>query len=315
MKSNALRVGLAQISPVWLDKQKTLEKVVDYILKASKEGCDMVCFGEALVPGYPFWLEFTEGARFNDAKQKEIFALYHANALDIDADLLDIKRVAKENKIAVYLGSIERGKNRGGSSLYCSLLYINQEGELVSCHRKLVPTYEERLVWSPGDGNGLQVHEIGDFVLGGLNCWENWMPLSRVALRAQGENVHIAVWPGSIRNTENITPFIAFESRSYVISVSSLMRKSDIPSHFDFSEEMIAKAPEVLADGGSCIASPDGKWLVEPVVGEEILITADLDYTMINRERQMLDITGHYSRPDVTKLIVNRERQGLVNFK
>ena len=205
--------------------------------------------------------------------------------------------------------------DRGGHSLYASLVYIDREGQIQSVHRKLQPTYEERLTWSPGDGNGLVTHKLKQFTVGGLNCWENWMPLPRTALYAQGENLHIAVWPGNDFNTKDITRFIARESRSYVISVSSLMRKTDFPEATPHLQEILAKAPDILAKGGSCIASPDGEWLLEPVLHKEGLIVATLDFDRIYQERQNFDPVGHYSRPDVTKLSINRDRQTTVVFK
>jgi nitrilase len=132
---------------------------------------------------------------------------------------------------------------------------------------------------------------------------------------AQGENLHVAVWPGSKRNTEDITRFIAVESRSYVVSVGGLMRKSDFPPGTPHLDRILEKAPDMLTDGGSCIAGPDGKWILEPQPGEEGLYTASLDINRVYEERQNFDPTGHYSRPDVTQLMVNRERQSLVSFK
>ena len=140
------------------------------------------------------------------------------------------------------------------------------------------------------------------------------MPLPRTALYGQGENLHIAVWPGNGNNTKDITRFIARESRSFVVSVSSLMKKEDFPITTPHLEEILAKAPDVLANGGSCIAGPDGEWLVEPVLNKEGLIYKTLDFNRIYEERQNFDPVGHYSRPDVTKLTVNRERQSTVEF-
>ncbi len=313
---NLLKVALAQISPVWLDKNATLQKIETTIKEAAKEKAELVVFGEALLPGYPFWLALTNGAAWDLKINKELHAHYVRNAIQIEAGELDaICKLAKEHKIAIYLGMIERAKDRGGHSLYCSLVYIDQKGDIRSVHRKLQPTYDERLTWSPGDGNGLQVHPLKEFTVGGLNCWENWMPLPRTALYGQGENLHIAVWPGSENNTKDITRFIARESRSYVISVSSLMRKEDFPLDTPYLNEILKKAPDILANGGSCIAGPDGEWLLEPILHKEGLIYHTLDINRVYEERQSFDPVGHYSRPDVTKLTVNRERQSSVAFE
>ncbi|QHI37061.1 Aliphatic nitrilase [Kordia antarctica] len=314
--SNELKVALAQIAPVWLDKSKTLEKIKKQILDASQENCELIVFGEALLPGYPFWVSHTNGAEFNSTTQKEIHAHYVKNSVQVEkGDLDEICNLAKQHSIAIYLGLMERAADRGGHSIYCSLAYINQEGSIESMHRKLMPTYEERLTWASGDGNGLRVHSLKDFTLGGLNCWENWMPLPRAALYGMGENLHIAVWPGSEVNTKDITRFIARESRSYVISVSSLMHKKDIPDTIPHLEEILNTIPDEMANGGSCIASPDGEWLVAPVLHKEGLIIATLDFNRVLEERQNFDAVGHYSRPDVTQLTVNRERQSTIKIR
>ncbi|WP_046743009.1 carbon-nitrogen hydrolase family protein [Kordia zhangzhouensis] len=314
--SHELKVALAQIAPVWLDKNGTLLKIKHEIKNAAKNGCELIVFGEALLPGYPFWIAHTNGAEFNSTVQKEIHRHYVQNSVQIETgDLDEICELAKLHSIAIYLGIMERAADRGGHSIYCSLVYINPTGEIRSVHRKLMPTYEERLTWASGDGNGLQVHALKDFTVGGLNCWENWMPLPRAALYGMGENLHIAVWPGSDVNTKDITRFIARESRSYVISVSSLMRKTDIPETIPNVDKILANIPDELANGGSCIASPDGEWLVAPILHEEGLIIATLDFNKVLEERQNFDAVGHYSRPDVTQLILNRERQSTIKIK
>lgn len=306
---STLKVALAQLSPAWLDKAATLEKVKTAIAAAGEQAAELIVFGEGLVPGYPWWLSLTHSSAWDDRIQKEIHAHYARNAVQIEkGDLADIQALAQKHRIAIYLGLIERPTDRGGHSLYCSLAYIDARGKICSVHRKLQPTYEERLTWAPGDGHGLQVHSLKDFTVGGLNCWENWMPLARTALYGLGENLHIAVWPGAVRNTENITRMIAQESRSFVISVSSLMRKSDFPPNTPHLDYILENCPEVLADGGSCIAGPDGKWILEPQAGNEGLFFETLDFNRVLEERQNFDPVGHYSRPDVLKLSVKRER-------
>ena len=313
---NILKVALAQISPVWLNKLETIKKIESSIKNAAKEKAELIVFGEALLPGYPFWLALTDGAQWDKKVNKELHAHYVRNSIQIEAgELESICKLAKKHRMAIYLGIMERAKNRGGHSIYATLVYINQEGEIKSAHRKLQPTYDERLTWAPGDGNGLQVHSLRQFTVGGLNCWENWMPLPRAALYGQGENLHIAVWPGSEHNTKDITRFIARESRSYVISVSSLMKKTDFPKDTPHLDAILKKAPETLANGGSCIAGPDGEWLVEPILHKEGLIYHELDFNRVYEERQNFDPVGHYSRPDVTKLTVNRTRQSTVEFE
>jgi nitrilase len=318
MNSNQdiLKIGLAQMAPVWLDRDKTLEKICAFIEDATSQNCELVVFGEALVPGYPFWVARTDGARFNTQLQKEIYAHYLQQGVQIEAGHLNrVCQLAKEKKIVVVLGTVERAADRGGHSMYCTLVYINNNGTITHRHRKLMPTYEERLVWSIGDGHGLQVQKLKNFTAGALNCYENWMPLSRSALYGQGEDLHIAIWPGSVHNTENITRFIAQESRSFVISVSGLMRKSDIPDYIPHTGVIAENCEEILANGGSCLAGPDANWIIEPQVDTEGIFTAIIDYAKVREERQNFDPAGHYSRPDVTQLIVNRDRNTIVKFK
>ncbi len=314
--NSTLKVALAQVAPVWLNKEKTLQKVLDAIDEAATSGCELIVFGEGLVPGYPFWLALTGGAEWNTVVNKELHAHYLRNAICIEQD--DLKAVcdlAKRTKMAVYLGVIERPLDRGGHSVYASLVYINEHGEIKSVHRKLQPTYDERLTWAPGDGHGLEVHPLKQFTVGGLNCWENWMPLPRAALYGQGENLHIAVWPGSDHNTKDITRFIARESRSFVLSVSSLMNRTDFPKDTPHLNQILDSAPQTLANGGSCIAGPDGEWIIPPQLNTEGLIIETLDFNRVLEERQNFDPVGHYSRPDVTQLTVDKTRQSTIRIK
>lgn len=307
-KSEKLTIAMAQIAPVWLDRAATLTKVVDYVARAGQSGARLVAFGEALVPGYPFWLEHTDGARFDSALQKRLYAHYVDQAVDIDAgDLEPLCSAARAAGIWVVIGIIERDRARG-QSVFCSLVLVDDNGAVRNVHRKLMPTYEERLVWSPGDGAGLRTFPLAGFRLGGLNCWENWMPLARSALYAQGEDLHVAAWPGNCRNTATITPFIAREGRSYVLSVSGLLRHEDISAHLPESDLLRAQLPAVCADGGSCLAAPDGSWVIEPCASDERLLIAEIDHARVREERQNFDAFGHYARPDVLELRVRRQR-------
>ena len=316
MSKDQIKVALAQLAPVWIDRQATVNKIVDTIRQSIDENPDLMAFGEGLIPGYPFWVELTEGAKFDDPRQKELYAHYVDQAVQIEAGHLDeICAVAKETSTALYLGIIEKAQNRGGHSLYCSMVYVDKSGEIGSVHRKLMPTYEERLVWSPGDGNGLRVHSLGPFTVGGLNCWENWMPLPRAALYGQGENLHVAIWPGGYKNTNDITRFMAKEGRSFVVSVSGLMRPQDIPQNMPHRQAILdGFKNDFLANGGSCVSGPDGQWIIEPQVEKEGVFYATVDHAKVREERQNFDPVGHYSRPDVTKLTVDRRRQSTVDF-
>lgn len=314
--SRYMTVALGQLAPVWLNKAQTIDKILSAIHQAADGGAKLIAFGETLLPGYPFWLERTGGAEFNSAKQKRIHSHYLQQAVNIEnGDLDPICKLAAQRNITVIVGTAERASDRGGHSIYCSLVYIKESGQINHVHRKLMPTYEERLTWSPGDGHGLQVSPLGDFTVGALNCWENWMPLPRAALYAQGEDLHVAIWPGGEHNTRDITRFIAKEGRSFVMSASGLMRPQDFPADTPYVEDIIADAPTFFANGGSCIAAPDGEWVIEPQIGEEGVYVATIDHHQVFEERHNFDPVGHYSRPDVTQLSVNRARQSTVKFE
>lgn len=310
-----MKAALCQIAPLLLDRAATLEKVAGAIRDAASKGATLACFGETLVPGYPLWLERTDGARFDSELQKRLQSLYLREGVCIeDGDLAPAQDTARETKCWVVLGVAERPRDRGAHTIYCSRVVIDDEGRIASVHRKLMPTWEERLAWGVGDGHGLVVHEVGGFTLGALNCWENWMPLARAALYAQGETLHVAIWPGGEHNTRDITRFIARESRSYVLSASGFVRGRDIPADFPARDRIVQSEDEVILNGGSCAAGPDGEWLLEPRVCEEGVFIVEMDPARVREERHNFDPSGHYARPDVLRLSVDRRRQRPADF-
>ncbi|MEV8633844.1 carbon-nitrogen hydrolase family protein [Streptosporangium sp. NPDC051023] len=304
-----MRIAAAQARCPWLDPAAGTAKVLDLLGKAAADNVELLAFPETFLSGYPFWVEHTGGARFNDPEQKRAYAAYLDAAVELDGpELRTVTEAVRDLGVFTYLGITERARG----TVYCTLVAISPEQGVVGAHRKLMPTHEERLVWGSGDGHGLRVHRVGGLNVGGLNCWENWMPLARQALYAQGEDVHVSVWPGSTRLTTDITRFIAMEGRVYSLAAGALFSYADLPSGFPFRDELAERGSR--CDGGSAIAGPDGEWIVPPVSGEERLVIADADPAVVRGERQSFDPVGHYSRGDVFRVEVDRRRLSPARF-
>ncbi|MFI0405744.1 carbon-nitrogen hydrolase family protein [Actinomadura sp. 3N508] len=298
-----MRVAAAQARCPWLDSAAGVAKVVEFLERAAADHVELVAFPETFLSGYPFWVEQTGGARFDDPDQKRAYAAYLDAAVEVDGpELRVIAEAARDLNVFTYLGITERVRG----TVYCSLVAFSPGEGIVGVHRKLMPTHEERLVWGIGDGHGLRTHRVGGFAVGGLICWENWMPLARHALYAQGESLHVSVWPGSSGLTGDITRFIAREGRVYSLAAGALLSYADIPADFPFHDRLADRASRY--DGGSAIAGPDGQWVVPPVSGEECLVTADIDPAVVRAERHNFDPAGHYARADILHLQVDRRR-------
>ena len=310
-----MRIAAANARPRWGQPDAGAERVAEWIAWAGADGIDVLAFGETHLGGYPFWVSVTDGARWDAPDQKQAYAYYLDAAVELDGPQLRlIAEAAAEHRVFTYLGIVERRADTARGSTYATLVAIDPDAGIVSAHRKLQPTYEERLVWANGDGNGLRVHTFtgreGETVrLGGLNCWENWMPQARLALYAAGEDIHVSAWPGAVRNTIDITRFVALEGRVFSLAASTILGRTDIPADFPLADELPAGD---YTDGGSAIAAPDGSWLVEPVADDERLVVADVDLARVREERQNFDPAGHYARADVFQLRVDRRRQSVV---
>ena len=311
-----LRVAIAQIAPVLLDRDATLEKVHARVREAADAGARLVAFPETIVPGYPTWLARTDGARFDDPLQKELHSRYLDQALELPGpELQQLLALSSEVDVAIDLGCAERGRQAGRGTLWASALWIGTDGSW-SSHRKLVPTYEERLAWGPGDGHGLRVHDRDGWRVGALNCWENWMPAARMSLLAEGEEVHVSLWPGSPELTGNLSRVQAREGRTYVLAASGVLRPEDVPLDLPGRDALLAGLGDsVLHGGGSRIVGPDGRDIEAADEPVETLLVADLSASKLRGERQNFDPTGHYHRPDVFKIEVDRTRRAPVEFR
>lgn len=294
--SDMIQIAGIQIAPIFLDALKTWKKLEGYIREAKSNGAELVTWGETLIPCYPTWI-WVQAPRNH---QKTIYGKYWKESLKINESniIKEMKALAKELGIMMMGGIAEKD----GASIYCTLLTINQDGKVLGRHRKVKPTYLERLVWADGDGLGLKTYKLNDVKIGGLNCWENWLPLARAKLHLQEEILHVAVWPGSLELTQDISRFIALEGRSWVISVSGLFRPDDV-SHLEKDEfpikDILESREKSWQNGGTVIVDPRGKVVAGPLVDEEGIIYASIDPILAIEERHDLDISGHYSRFDI----------------
>ena len=296
------RVAIAQFAPVYLDKAASLVLALQIIQDSKKRGAELVAFGETWLPGYPAWLDVCPNVGlWEHLPTKQVFARLRQNSVTIPGpEIAALCEAAGDLKTNVVIGVNERIEaGPGNGTLYNSLLTITPEAELANHHRKLVPTHTERLIWGHGDGQGLSSVKTGVGRIGGLICWEHWMPLARMAMHNSGEHVHIAVWPTVNELHQLCSRHYAFEGRCFVLAVGLMMPTRDLPSELRAGTNMQKRPGEWLERGGSAIIGPDSRYIVEPVYDREELIVADLNLGEIDQEFLTLDVSGHYSRPDV----------------
>ena len=297
-----MRVAIAQSAPVFLDKQASLKRALDLVRQAAKRDARLVAFGESWLPGYPAWLDVCPGAGlWENAAAKEVFARYRNNSITVSGKEVNALREAARNlKIAIVIGASERvDAGPGNGTLYNSLFSISEDGKLRNHHRKLVPTYTERLVWGNGDGRGLDAVPTSAGRVGGLICWEHWMPLARMAMHNSGEQIHVAVWPTVHELHQLASRHYAFEGRCFVLAVGLMMSADDLPRELCDGVVSQPGDRQWIERGGSAVIGPDSNYIVPPIFDREELIIADLDLTHIDREAMTLDVSGHYARPDV----------------
>ena len=299
------KVAAIQASPVFLNKESTIEKACDLIGEASRQGAALCVFPETWVPGYPFWAGRV-AHKFGDRTIKTVYARLYANSVDDSGpEVNKIGKAAKEGAIFVALGINERTPT---GTLYNSILFFGKNGKLLGKHRKLVPTFNERMVWAHGDGSTLHVFDTEIGKISGLICWEHWMPLARYSLYSNGEQVHTSLWPGLSETSLLACRTMAFEGRTFVVASGSYLMKDMIPGDLEIQDQL-NDLPDILFRGGSCIVGPDGSFLADPVYDQETIVYADIDFARIYEEKQTLDVVGHYARPEVFKLNINRTEQ------
>jgi nitrilase len=310
-KSETTSVAAVQAAPVFLDREATIEKACGFIAEAGRQGARLVVFPEAYLPTYPDWIWAVppgEGSVLDN-----LYAELLANSVIIPSPATDrLGQAARQSGVYVVMGLSERNAEASGASMYNSLLYFDDHGEILGKHRKLVPTGGERLIWAQGDGSTLAAYDTPFGKLGGLICWENYMPLARYAMYAWGTQIYVAAtWDRSDTWLATLQ-HIAREGRMYVIGCCMALRKSDIPDAFDLKERFYAGVDDWINVGKSAIVDPDGQFLAGPMIEEEGILYAELDLRRVSGSKWMLDVAGHYGRPDVFELILHTEERTMM---
>ena len=305
------KIAVVQAAPVVLDREATVSKACELIAEAGRSGARLVVFPEAFIPTYPDWVW-----RIPPGEHRVLADMY-AELLEQSVEIPgpvteDLSQAARQAGVYVAMGLNERNAQASNASLYNTLLYIGPEGDLLGKHQKLVPTAPERMVWAQGDGSTLEVYDTSLGKLGGLICWENYMPLARYTLYAWGVQIYLAPtwdngepWLSTLRH-------IAKEGRAYVIGCSIAMRKQDIPDRFEFKAKYYSEVGEWINKGDSAVVSPDGKLVAGPLNAEEGILYAELDPRQMRGSKWNLDVAGHYARPDVFRLTVSKENRPMI---
>jgi predicted amidohydrolase len=298
-----VRVAAVQAT-VPRDLAAGLALVEERTAAAAGGGARVVGFGETLLPGYPAWLDVCRDAAFWDhAPVKAVYRRMAEQSVTVPGPATrKLGETARRHEVVLVIGVTERvdgGPGRG--TLYNTLLTFGADGTILNHHRKLVPTYTERLVWGMGDAAGLRAVDTPVGRVGGLICWEHWMPLARQALHESGEDIHIAAWPGVKEMHLLASRHYAFEGRCYVLAVGSLLQARALPAELEPHPDL-RNADAWVMRGGSAIIAPDGVILAGPVYEDECTLTADLDLGRIREESMNLDVAGHYARPDALRL-------------
>ena len=304
-RNKATKIAVAQVTPVFLNKTKTVQKACDTILEAGSNGAKMLVFPEAFISGYPDWIWLIPNSK--GAVLNELYIELVENSISVsDQYTAKLCKAAKQAGIFVVIGINEKNSEASGSSLYNTLLFINGKGEITGKHRKLIPTGGERLIWARGDGKSLNVYDTYFGKVGGLICWENYMPLARQALYDKGVQIlTIPTWDKSDRWLGSLN-HIAREGGSFVVNCCMPLRIDDIPDRYEF-KKLYPEGREWINSGNSCIISPKGEYIVGPVKEKEAILYGDIELTQIIESKRMFDVSGHYSRPDVFNLKVMGE--------
>lgn len=298
-------VAAVQATPVFMNLEASSAKALNLVAEAALKKAQLVVFPEAWLPGYPAWLEYCRDvAVWNHPPVKKLYARLVENSVVVPGPTTEaLSTVAAEYRLTVVVGVCERvAEGAGRGTLYSSMLTFSPAGELVNHHRKLLPTYSERLLMGQGDGRGLRSVRTSIGRLGGLISWEHWTPLARQALHQAGEDLHVALWPSIGEMGQIACRNYAFEGRSFVVTAGSIMRARDLPLELEPIAEIANDPDKLILDGGSAVIGPDGKYIAGPAFDYEAIVMARINLNRIREESLMMDVTGHYNRPDLFEL-------------
>ena len=301
----SFKVAVVQAAPVFFNREATIEKTCNLILEAAAQDAKLILFPEAFIPAYPRGLSFGTVVGNRSAAGRRTWQRYWANAVDVSGPAIEtLGEAARQAGVYLAIGVIERDNQFSQGTLYCTLLYFGPDGQLLGKHRKLKPTGAERLIWGEGDGSTLTVIETELGKIGGLICWENYMPLARMAMYSKGVELYLAptadardTWQATLRH-------IACEGRCFVLGCNQFLTKDMYPSDLEVLDEL-DEQPDVMCRGGSVIISPFGEVLAGPLFDREGMLFAELDLSEVVRSKFDFDVVGHYARPDVFQLVVN----------
>lgn len=295
-----IKVCLIQDSPVFFEKSKTLDKVEHLVSKASSQGAQLVVFPESFIPGYPRGFSFgaTVGKRTDAGR--DLYKTYHENSMDLESeDRSRLELIASTYNIYIVLGFTEKKASNG--SLYCSMAYISPTSGLLGVHRKIKPTGTERLIWAEDDGSSLVTCDTSIGRIGGLICWENYMPLARMSMYQKGIELYIAPTADARDSWTATMRHIALEGRCFVLACNQFFTRSMYPKQY---QDFITEEDEVMCRGGSVIISPLGEIIAGPLYDQAGLVTAELDLDDVTKARLDFDANGHYRRPDIFNLTI-----------
>jgi nitrilase len=308
--TKTFKVAAVQTSPVFLSKNSTVEKVCELVAKAAGKKAKLVLFPEAFIAAYPDWVWIVPAYR--KPILDEMYSELLENAVSIpDEATKKVCAAAKKYKIIIAIGVNERNSEASNSSIFNTLLYIDEKGNILGKHRKLIPTGPERLVWAQGDGSTLNSFDTYIGKIGGLLCWENFMPLARNAMYSWGTQIHLAPTWDSSEGWQNSMRHIAREGGMFLINSCQAIHIKDIPDKYEF-KKLYPKGKEWINRGKSSIINPKGEFIAAPLEAKKNILYADINLGEIAASKRMFDVTGHYSRPDVFGFSVNQKPNGIV---